>query len=290
MKKTISILLFIAVAFNCSAQDSTKKFYFSVGVGFTSVPTITITGVDTSYNNSLSIAPIIDLRNTNGLGISYSPKFVAGGSSAGIYAHQVTAGLQRYNKELFDVVADYSHYFFTGNKSVPTSPINNELYFSTTYKKPWVMPTLTVGYGFGTLKTAQTSKAVNDVNVSAGVSHVFQKELSDATFSLVPALKLNAGTNEYFSLLRSSRYISANKNYSKIVKRKKGSSSSSSTVVVSNTQVTKKSFALSNAEAELQGSFEKGSFSVRPGVSVIFPFSTDNATSLIWQIEMRYSF
>lgn len=251
------------------------------------VPTISITGIDTSYNNSLSIAPVIDLRNSNGLGISYSPKFVAGGPSAGIYAHQVTAGLQSYNKELFDVVADYSHYFFTDNIGIPSSPITNELYFSSTYKKPWVMPTLTLGYGFGTLKTAQSSKSVNDVNVSAGISHVFQKEISDATLSLVPELKLNAGTNEYFSLLRSSRYISANKNYNKVVKRKKRNG----TVIVANTQVAKKSFSLSNAEAELQGSFEKGSFSVRPGVSMFVPFSSgDNAVSLIWQIEMRYSF
>ena len=287
MKKIISILFFIAFGFTCTAQDSSKTFHFSVGVGFTSVPTITIAGIDTSYNNSLSIAPIVDIRNNNGLGISYSPRFVAGGPSAGIYAHQVTAGLQSYNKELFDVVADYSHYFFTGNKSIPTTPITNELYFSTTYKKPWVMPTLTLGYGFGTLKTAQTSKAVNDVNVSAGISHVFQKELSDAAFSLVPALKLNAGTNEYFSLLRSSRYISANKNYRKLVKRKKANGS----VVVSNTPITKKNFSINNIEGELQGSFEKGSFSVRPGVSMFVPFSSvDNAVSLIWQIEMRYSF
>ena len=287
MKKIISILSFIAFAFSSIAQDSSKTFHFSVGLGFMPVPTISITGIDTSYNNSLSIAPLLDIRNNNGLGISYSPKFVAGGPSAGIYAHQVIVGLESYNKELFDVVADYSHYFFTGNIGIPSSPITNELYFSSTYKKPWVMPTLTLGYGFGTLKTAQSSKAVNDVNVSAGVSHVFQKEISDATFSLVPELKLNAGTNEYFSLLRSSRYISANKNYNKVVKRKKRNG----TVIVANTQVAKKSFSLSNAEAELQGSFEKGSFSVRPGVSMFVPFSSgDNAVSLIWQIEMRYSF
>lgn len=269
------------------AQDSSKTFHFSVGLGFMPVPTISIAGIDTSYNNSLSIAPVLDIRNNNGLGISYSPKFVAGGPSAGIYAHQVTVGLESYNKELFDVIADYSHYFFTGNIGIPSSPITNELYFSSTYKKPWVMPTLTLGYGFGTLRTAQTSKAVNDVNVSAGISHVFQKEFSEAAFSLVPAIKLNAGTNEYFSLLRSSRYISANKNYNKVVKRKKRNG----TVIVANTQVAKKSFSLSNAEAELQGSFEKGSFSVRPGVSMFVPFSSgDNAVSLIWQIEMRYSF
>lgn len=288
MKKTISILLFIAVSFKCAAQDSTKTFYFSAGVGFTSVPTVAITGIDTSYNNSLSIAPVIDVRNSTGLGISYSPKFVAGGPSAGIYVHEVTAGLERYNKELFDVVADYSHYFFTENKSIPSTPITNELYFSGTYKKPWVMPTLTLGYGFGTLKNAQGSSTVNDVNLSAGISHIFQKELSDdASLSLIPALKVNAGTNEYFSLLRSSKYISANKNYRNLVKKKKGNGN----VVVATTPVTKKSFSINNAEAELQGSFDKGSFNLRPGVNMIFPFSTsDNSVSFLWQIDLRYYF
>lgn len=289
MKYIISFSLFIVVSITCTAQDSTKAFHFSIGAGFTAIPTVSINGTDTVYNNSLSIAPIIDIRHGDGLGISYSPKFVAGGQSSGIYVHQVTAGLESYNKALFDVVADYSHYFFTNNKSIPRTPITNELYFSGTYKKTWIMPTLTLGYGFGTLKTAQQNSSVNDVNVSAGVSHIFKKELpDDGSFSLIPALKLNAGTNEYFSLLRSSKYIAANKNYQNVIKKKKGNGGN---VVVTNTPVTKKGFSINNAEAELQGSFEKGSFDVRPVVNLIFPFSTtDNSVSFLWQIDLRYNF
>ncbi len=288
MKPIITLFLFTGIFFSCYAQDSTKAFHFSVGTGFTSVPTVTIHGTDTSYNNSLSIAPEIDVRNGNGLGISYSPRFVTGGTTSGIYVHEITAGLESYNKELFDVVADYSHYFFTNNKSIPSTPITNELYFSSTYKKPWIMPTLTLGYGFGTLKTAQRSSTVNDVNLSAGISHIFQNELSDdASLSIIPALKLNAGTNEYFSLLRSSKYISANKNYRKLMKRKKGNGN----IVVTNTPVTKNSFSLNNAEAELQASFDKGSFNLRPGVNMIFPFSkVDNSVSFLWQVDLRYYF
>ena len=290
MKPILSILLFLTVSFSCVAQDSTKSFHFSVGTTFTTVPTVSIKGVDTSYNNSLSIAPIIDIRNSNGLGISYSPKFVTGNSASGIYVHEITAGLQRYNQALFDLVADYSHYFFTNNKSIPSTPITNELYFSGTYKKPWLMPTLSLGYGFGTEKTAQQSNSVSDVNLSAGLSHLFQKDISDdASFSLAPSLKLNAGTNQYFSLLRSSKYISASKNFRNVVKKKRGSGNGY--VIVTNTPVTKKGFSLNNAEAELQGSFEKGSFNIRPAVSAIFPFSSsDNTVSFLWQIDLRYSF
>ena len=290
MKLIIFIVLFIVLSFNCVAQDSTRAFHFSLGTTFTTVPTVSIKGIDTIYNNSLSIAPSIDIRNTNGLGVSYSPKFVTGNSASGIYVHEITAGLQRYNKVLFDVVADYSHYFFTNNKSVPSTPITNELYFSGTYKKPWLMPTLFLGYGFGTEKIGQQSNSVSDVNLSAGISHLFQKDISDdASFSLSPSLKLNAGTNQYFSLLRSSKYISASKNYHNVVKKKKGNGNGY--VVVTNTPVARKGFSLSNAEAELQGSFEKGSFNIQPSVNAIFPFSTsDNAVSFLWQIDLRYSF
>ena len=287
MKSIIIILFYSAIAFKSSAQDRSKAVRFSAGTGFTSVPTVTIVGMDTSYNNSLSIAPVIEIRSSNGLGIFYSPKFVAGGTSAGIYVHEVTAGLESYDKEMFDVVADYSHYFFTNNKSLPSTPITNELYLSATYKKLWLMPTLTFGYGFGNLKKAQHNTLVNDVNLSAAISHIFEKELSDASLSLIPSLKLNAGTNEYFSLLRSSKYISANKNYHNLVKKKKGNVN----VGANNTQVSKKNFSLNNAEAALQASFDKGSFNVRPSVATIFPFSaTDNAVSFLWQIDLRYYF
>lgn len=270
MKPIVFILVFVTISFNCVAQDSSRAFHFSLGTTFTTVPTIKINGVDTSYNISLSIAPIIDISNGKGLGISYSPKFVTGNNASGIYVHEITAGLESYNKKLFDVVADYSHYFFTKNKSVPSTPITNELYFSGTYKKPWLMPTLALGYGFGTEKIGQQSNGVSDVNLSGDISHIFQKELSDdASLSIAPSIKLNAGTNEYFSLLRSSKYISASKNYRNFVKKKKANGNV-------NIPVAKKGFSLNNAEAELQANFEKGSFNIRPKLSAVFPFSSSN--------------
>lgn len=286
IQKIIPFLFIVALSNNCAAQDSTKTFQFAAALGFTSVPTFTIIGIDTTYRNSLSVAPVIEIRNKNGLGISYSPKFVAGGSSGGIYVHELTAGLERYDKSLFDIVADYSHYFFTGNKSIPATPITNELYFSGTYKKPWVRPTLTLGYGFGSEKVNLKSNNVNEINLSGGISHIFQKDVGDATFSFIPGLKLNAGTNSYFSLLRSSPYVGSNKNYRSIVNKKKRNG----TVTNPTTTVSKKTFTLNNAEAEFQGSFDKGSFNARPGVSIIVPFSSDNSASLIWQIDFRYYF
>jgi hypothetical protein len=85
-KKIFYILFFLIITYNCTAQDSTKKWQPSIEINFTAVPTFAITGTDTSFKNSLSVAPSFGIRNKNGFGASYSPKFITGGSKPGIYA------------------------------------------------------------------------------------------------------------------------------------------------------------------------------------------------------------
>ena len=287
MKKTICLLILLAAIYSCDAQDTMKNWNFSVGANFTTVPTLAVSGTDTAYNNSLSVAPFITIRNKNGIGLTYSPKLVAGGSAPGIYMHELTLGIESYDKKKLDYFVDLSHYFFTGNKSIPYTPINNELYSSLTYKKSAVRPMLALGVGFGSLQQGTVKNTVSDVSLTGGISHIFRKEKNGADLALIPALRLNAGTNDYFSLMHSSPYISANKNFKKLMHKKKGN-----TVITPNTTVSKGNFSLNNIEPALQASYEKGNLSIRPELALAIPVfsNADNGISFLWQLEARYDF
>ena len=292
MKKLSITLLFFVFGLYCSAQDSTKKWQPSAGVNFTSVPTINISGTDTSFNNALSIAPFIDFRSPGGFGIVYSPVFIAGGPHPGIYMHKITIGLEQYGKENFDLVADYSHFFFTGNSSIPTSPISNEVIFGATYKKLWLMPKLSAGFGFGTNKEVSPATEAYDIELAAGISHSFDWELNNFSFNVIPSLLANAGTNEYFSFLSLSKYISHSRKFNKIVKNSHARNRGGNTITPTQTSNTAQSISVNNIELNLESSIDNGSFSIRPAFSVFVPVSSTANSGLdgYWELTATYSF
>lgn len=285
MKKIYIILPFILAGYCSHSQDSTKSWQFSAGVNLTSVPAYSFSRTDTSIVNALSVAPYLDIRNKNGFGLLYEPFFAVGGQGSGIYMHDITVGVEQYEKPLFDYFADYSHFFFTGNNNIPYTPITNELYAGIKYKKPWLSPLLNVGFGFGTDKE-NNSKNAYDFSLATGISHTFQHEWKNGDEgTLIPSLVLNAGTNQYFSFMRSTKYLSRNKKFANYVKKKKPGQNLPS-------QKTNESFSLSNVEMALEGGYECGQFGFRPAASLIFPVSSSGGknVSATWQMSFSYSF
>lgn len=292
MKKlfiTTSCLLFVLYTIG---QDSTKKWQPSAGLHFTSVPTIKTSGGDTIFQSALSIAPFVSLRSRGGFGFVYSPAFVAGGAGKGIYLHVITIGCEQYDKKNFDFVADFTHFFFTGNASVPYTPINNEIILEGNYKKSWLRPRLSAGVGFGTNNSSPASSAY-DIELSAGINHSFDWDLNNTSISFSPSLLVNAGTNEYFSFLSLSKYISHSSKFNKVIKNshaRNNRNSSSGSQTISTT--TKQSIAVTNIEANIESSLELGSFSIRPAGSLFIPVSSASAGSLegYWEISINYNF
>jgi hypothetical protein len=266
-------LAFLFITNNSYAQDSTKMWQPSIEVNFTAVPTYAIAGTDTSFQNSLSVAPSFVLRNKNGFGVSYSPKFITGGSKPGIYMHEVMVGFEQYDKKSFDFFAEYNHFFFVNNSSIPVTPITNELFTGITYKKSWIRPMFSIGLGFGTNPQTIGANAVYDVALSAGISHPFTQEIKGADISITPSLKLNAGTNQYFSFMHSTKYISSNKNFNKYIKKKIGKNTTG-------TSSQAQTLSISNMELALQASYQKGAFSILPATSFIFPLSSNDGSGV----------
>ena len=303
MKKN-SLLVFLLATIFCKsyAQDSTStsKFHFIAGLNFTTVPTLKITGIDTAFVNSLSVAPLLTL-SYNGFSAIYSPKFVAGGSNSGIYMHAVTVGYAQYDKPNIDFALEYTHMFLNGNSSVPYTPLNNEIYTAIKFKKMWIQPEIAAGLGFGNTKATSTSTAgaAYDFGLSAGIGHSFEVDNGGITYSVSPSILVNGGTNQYFSYLKISRYIGSNKKFGNFTKKGVGANRGSRKKTVGGTtstttspSVTGESFSISNVEVNLETSADLGSFTVRPTVSLYVPVGTaaGSGISTFWQIAVQYKF
>ncbi|MDE3235797.1 MAG: hypothetical protein KGO81_07575 [Bacteroidota bacterium] len=311
MKKTI--VLFTALfcySISVFAQDSTdteSKWSPSISLNFEPVPVYSISGTDTSFVNSMAVGPVFSIRNKNGIGISYSPKFVTGGPTPGIFMHAVTAGVEQYDKQKFDYTFEYSHYFFTKNSSVPYSPLTNEIYTSLTYKKTWLRPSFSAGIGFGKDTENAVNNSAYDIGVSAGVSHPFSWEKNKTSYTISPSVALDAGTNQYFSLLSITKYVGRSKKFTQIVKNSKAASalsrgrrngsgsstsSSSSTTTSTTSTSTKEKFNLNNIELGLESSVELGSFTIRPTGNLYLPVGSYAGTGIIgyWQVVLEYNF
>ena len=294
MKNFLTTLLFLAIC-SYSIGQGLKKWQPSVEVNFSSVPAFHISGTDTSLQNEVSIAPSFTYRSPGGFGVIYSPYFVTGDSHSGIFMHLVTIGLEQYEKKDYELVADYNHFFFTDNSSIPSTPITNEIILGATYKKLWLSPKIAAGIGFGTNKETSPSTSAYDVELAGGISHYFDwKSDNDFSFNVTPSILLNAGTNEYFSFLKLSKYISHSNNYKSIVKNphasNKGRGNSGRTTTTTTAPAhTTQTISVNNIEVNLESTVEHGSISVRPAASLYVPVSSSKPGGY-WELNFSYYF
>ncbi len=291
MRKTFTIFIASLSFLSLKAQDSSKAWQFAVGLDVGIAPTYKITGTDTGFSNSLSLGPSVSFSHKSGFAISYSPKIVLGGATPGLYMHAVSIGVSQYDKPAFSYAATYSHYFFTGNASVPYSPLTNEVNASFTYKKPWLRPGVSAGIGFGTNTAVSPSTSVYDIGLSAGVSHSFDWESGDVSFSAAPSISLNAGTNDYFSFLNITKYIGKGSKSANYVKKGAGSNNGRGRSG-GTTSTQGKTFDLTNIELGMESSMEIGSFTMRPELSFYIPVGTAAGSGIgtYWQIAFQYKF
>jgi hypothetical protein len=236
----------------------------------------------------------------NGFSAIYSPKFVTGGSNSGIYMHAITAEYAQYDKPNVDFALAYTHLFFTGNSSVPYSPLNNEIYTAVKFKKMWIQPEIAAGLGFGNTKATSTITvgSAYDFGLSAGIGHSFEWDNGGISYNVSPSVLMNGGTNQYFSYLKISRYIGNNKKFGNFIKkgvgahRGNGKKTVGGTSTSTSSSVTGESFSISNVEVNLETSADIGSFTVRPTASLYVPVGTaaGSGISTFWQIALQYKF
>ena len=269
---------------NSNKHDKSSGKNSSLQINFSTVPTQSVSATDTTYANSFSIAPVVDLRSKSGWGISYSPAFVTSGAKTGIYMHTISGGYERYGKGKTDLAFSYNHFIATNKTSVPYTPISNEVFFYTRFTGSWIHPLLSASVGFGKDSSGGTNKAATELGIQAGVSHGFNWDEVGIfnSIELTPGLILNAGNNQYFSFLSASKYIAHSSHLLKQIKatgKNKKTTNSLSQLQVSNLELT------------TEMSLEKGRFSLQPEGSVFIPVGSANHTIYgYWQVGLHYRF
>lgn len=274
MRVILTSILFLLQLYSF-AQDSTKRWRLSVELEVSSLPAATVSGTDTTYKSVLSLSPALTLRNNkNGLGISYSPSIISGGSQPGIYLHIITAGIEQYDRKKFDIVANYIHYFFTNNESSPASPLTNEVYTYLCIKKPFLQPSFSADFAFN-VTSGRKSSFIYDAAFSAGLGHPFKWEKNDFAFNVKPSLKLNAGTDNYYSFMQGAKYITHGKSFKKYLKK----------------ATSGFNLSVNNIELNMESSVEKGAFAMHPAFSLYLPTGSGvYGIDGYWQIVFAYNF
>lgn len=291
MKNIVSTVSLILLSFLSFAQDtnsnkddkeSAKNSSFQIN--FSTVPTQSVSGTDTSYSNSFSIAPILDLRSKSGWGVSYSPAIITSGTKTGIYMHTLSAGFERYGKGKTDIAFSYNHFIATNKTSVPYTPIANEIFFYASHTGSWVHPLISASFGFGKDTSAGAGSTATELGLQAGINHSFDWDETGpfSSIDVTPGLILNAGNNQYFSFLSASKYMTHSRHLLKQIKKSgknKKTGNSFSQISLSNLEL--------NTEIELQS----GRFSLQPEGSIFVPVgSTDHTIYGYWQVGLHYSF
>ena len=291
MKKHVIAICLVFLSYFSFSQDTKKNEddnssgrYSSFQINFSTIPTQSISGTDTSYSNSFSIAPVLDLRSKSGWGLSYSPAIITSAAKTGIYLHTLSAGFERYGKGNADLAFSYNHFIATNKTSVPYTPISNEIFFYTGYTGTWVHPLLSASYGFGKDSSATAGKIATEFALQAGVNHSFDWDQTGpfSSIEFTPGLILNAGNNQYFSFLSASKYMAHSKQMLKQVKKSEKNKK---------TADSSAPFQLSNLELNTEIQLEVGRFSLQPDGSIFVPVgSTDHTIFGYWQVGLHYSF
>ncbi|MGZ3840357.1 MAG: hypothetical protein ACXVMS_00540 [Flavisolibacter sp.] len=296
MKNLTMAVIACSIYLTGFSQSKEKSFNTQAGIQLTSTPVYAISGTDTGFVNSLVWAPYLRLFHQSGWGLTYSPYFTTSGSKAGLYMQTLTGGYEQYEKENVNLEFNYSHFFFSGNGSVPYSPLSNELYGYISFKKPWLAPVLSTSFGFGQDEAGQMQTGLN---LAGGVVHSF--EIKNAKGSSVgeidPSLLLNGAANEFYSFLHASKYITHSKKFSSLLSgsgngngRGRGSSSGGSTGSGTTTTKQTASFSLENLELNVYSSFTARHFELIPTGSLFLPLVKNNPVSGYWQFKLAYDF
>lgn len=301
--KTMAALLLLSALAAEAQEENTKRIvtkkegfnFLSAGV---QVSTTSYINTQTKDSNSVAIytAPYVDFSHKSGLGIQLKSYALPGGSNTGFYLSAISPYFALYKGNVLPYIS-YTRYIQHDNASVPYSPIQHEIYAHLRFTTKYADPMMGIDLGFGN-DEQDNNKSVSNINAFVAVSHVYLVDNKTGNpnhlFAITPRLQLNAGTDRYFTFMRTTGYISQNRKASTMgygAGRRTGNGGSGSTVTDTYTISEENNFSLSNMEAHLGIMYFLGNFSIEPSGSLYIPFrGTDKTPYGYWQLNFSYWF
>jgi hypothetical protein len=282
------ILLHLFVPVMIFAQDdTTANWSYRLGFQNSTVPVTDVSATD-SVSLRLYIAPQFSFAHKSGLGVIFRTYFLTGSNPKSNFLTTITPNFEKDTRKLYAAI-NYSHFFYSKNTNIPYTPIINEIYGNIRLKNKILQPLLVLNTGWGKDSSATT---VFDVNILGGVAHEFKWETSkNSSMSILPAIILNAGTNNYFSLLTGSPYIGNSKNYKSAVHSQGHGGGNPHTGGNGNGSESQKNpFELTQLETNLYIYYSIGDISIEPDASVFFPLQTGENVTGYFQLSVNYNF
>jgi hypothetical protein len=173
------------------------------------------------------LSPHISYNHKSGLYASAYGYYLLNATRKPWFEMDLSAGYDYTKNRDFLTGISYTHYFFADSSDIPATPIKNEAFAYFFYRKWWLEPGLSIDLGWGKYKerparNQERTVTGSDFNIIADLRHSFiYMDLlkADDAILIMPVASFTMGTANYYSNLKSTKYVSRS---SMMKKRKRG--------------------------------------------------------------------
>ena len=252
-------------------QKSYNHFTFTAGVGnkFFSVKNNAVNSSQ-SQVNKLFYTGALNYQHKSGFNVSVMPYVASDNGKLKIYQTAVTPGYNLSANNI-DFSLSYTRYFADYKAYNSTAIYQNDFYTTIKFIKPFLQPSLSLGYTTGWFKEINidtiknlnnrivrdsTKNNIKNFSMSLGLEHSFEFENflhTDGNLSLKPQFLVIAGS-EIFNVIHT------NKNYNAFVKKSKK--------FKPQTQKLNDAFNLQSLALSFDVTYSIGKFSLSPNMYV----------------------
>lgn len=172
------------------------------------------------------LSPNISYNHKSGLYASMYGYYLLNAMQQPWFELDLSGGYDYTKNRHFLTGISYTRYFYKDSSDIPATPITNEAFVYFFYRKWWLEPGLSLDFGWGKYKerparNVERTVTGSDFNMILDLRHSFiylDILKNDDAILLMPVASLTLGTANYYSNLKSTKYVSRSK---MIPKRKK---------------------------------------------------------------------
>ncbi|RPE12212.1 hypothetical protein EGT74_01250 [Chitinophaga lutea] len=162
------------------------------------------------------LSPNVSYNHKSGLYASVYGYYLLNATRKPWFETDLSAGYDYTKNRDFLTGVSYTHYFYADSSDIPATPIVNEAFAYFFYRKWWLEPGLSLDFGWGKTKEktdagAERTITGSDFNMIFDVRHsfIFMDLLkNDDALLIMPVTSLTLGTANYYSNLKSTKYVS----------------------------------------------------------------------------------
>ena len=150
--------------------------------------------------NQLVISPSIAYYHKSGLGISFTGFLLNDNNKTDFYQYSVSPFYNYTKGKVVDALLSFTHNFEKDIYSTHTTPIQNEIYGSLVFKKPWLEPGISAGYSSGTYhEIIKIDTIIRIVNQQVHIKYIDTTTSRLSSLSFIGTLEHSFGFYNIFS-------------------------------------------------------------------------------------------